>query len=148
MIKYKIQGKEYNLRGKKEILYHAQILHGGELDLEKLARRVAKQSALTEADCLSALRSFTEIVAETLTDGYIVDMGDFGRFRSSLIGKSVKKIEDFAPSHIKKVRVIFTPGKMIKNALAEVGVNLNTDMTALESLRKPKGKDSLEEQPS
>ena len=89
----------------------------GEVDIDELASEIAHATALTDGDVVSAIRSLVNRIIYHLTRGEIVRMETFGDFRVSLSSEGVENEEDFNVAHIRKVRVIYTPGDGIEAAI-------------------------------
>lgn len=103
--------------------------------------------SLIEFDCDNAITTLTELMTKHLNAGRTVVLGDFGRFRVSLNSKSVDKAEDWRTHHIKRAKVLYTPGKDIRLTMRMAGVEM-VEPCGDAGTCKPNGKDSLEEQPS
>lgn len=82
-----------------------------------IAKQIAVRSSLNEMDILSVIERFLQIVPETLTDGYTVDLGDFGAMGLIAKSKAAETADDFNVSYIEGVKVVFRPGKLFKHAL-------------------------------
>ena len=65
-------------------------------------------------DILSTLEGFLQIIPETLTDGYTVDLGSMGVLAKSL---PVDTAKDFHHSKIEGLKVVFRPGKLFMQSL-------------------------------
>jgi predicted histone-like DNA-binding protein len=58
-----------------------------------------------------------EVMVDALANGKIVRIGELGSLRISISGKGKKKAEEVNAKSISGARVIFTPGKEIKEML-------------------------------
>ena len=123
MITYKVQ-KTKNPKYPDDNYFHGVAVKTGELDFEKLAKRINSSTTVTAADCYAVLKSMKEHIIEALTEGQVVVLDDLGRFQVSLQGKcySAEDMADkeFSPSAmIKSHRIVFRPDVGLKRELAK-----------------------------
>ena len=127
MITYKVQ-KTRNPKNPEVDYFHGVAVKTGELDFEKLAKRINNSTTVTTADCYAVLKSMKDNIIEALIEGQVVALEDLGRFQVSLQGKcypqEVMKAEDFSPSaQIKSHRIIFRPEPKLKKDISK-GISL------------------------
>lgn len=91
--------------------FYAQLVTNGELTLRQLAKQIAARSTVSAADTLAVLESLLEVIPESLTDGKIVRLGDFGSFSLTASSEGVVEAKDLTSHQIKKLSVKFRPGK-------------------------------------
>ena len=60
--------------------FYAHLVSTGDLTLRQLAKQIAARSTVSAADTLAVLESLLEVIPESLADGKIVRLGDFGSF--------------------------------------------------------------------
>lgn len=60
------------------------------------------------------------IRALKLANGNIVELGDFGSFRLTIQTSGEKSAEAVNAGNIKNVKVVFMPGKLFKQSLAQI----------------------------
>ena len=118
MITYKVQ-KTRNPKNPDADYFHGVALKTGELNFEKLAKRINNSTTVTAADCYAVLKSMKDNIIEALTEGLVVVLDDLGRFQVSLQGKSYNAEtmadEEFKPSdYIKGHKIIFRPDPRLK----------------------------------
>ena len=123
MITYKVQ-KTKNPKFPDDNYFHGVAVKTGELDFEKLAKRINSSTTVTAADCYAVLKSMKEHIIEALTEGQVVVLDDLGRFQVSLQGKcySAEDMADkeFSPSAmIKSHRIVFRPDPGLKKEVAK-----------------------------
>ena len=123
MITYKIQ-KTRNPKNPDADYFHGVAVKTGELDFEKLAKRINNSTTVTQSDCYAVLKSMKEHIVEALTGGQVVVLDDLGRFQVSLRGKSYNAEtmadEEFVPSsYIKGHRIVFRPDPDLKKEVAK-----------------------------
>ena len=66
------------------------------------------------------LVALEDVIAESIQKGEIVRLMDIGTFRVGISTKGALKEEDFNDALIKKTRILFRPGSVLQNALAQV----------------------------
>ncbi len=103
-------------RGAQKFCF-ARAVNNGETTIEQLQKLIAKISAVSEGDVRSVLMTLTQLVALELGQGRIVSLGDLGRIRVGLRSKASDSKEGFRSQDIKRVRVVFVPGMLIREAL-------------------------------
>lgn len=95
----------------------------GEVSLKELSKDIAARCTVNSSDTLAVLDALIQQLTKELESGKIVRFGDFGAFQLSLSSEGVETAEKFNSSMIKKSRILFRPGKDLKNMLAVVAYN-------------------------
>lgn len=97
--------------------YYASSQSSGELTLAGLTKRIEKMSTVSGADIRAVVYAMVDVMKDSLSEGQIVRLGELGSLRVS-IGSDGKDTEkEVTSSCISSARVIFTPGKDIKDML-------------------------------
>jgi predicted histone-like DNA-binding protein len=73
-----------------------------------------------KADIRAVLYAMVDVMQDALANGQIVRVGELGSLRVSLSSEGKEKPEKVNAAAIKGARVVFTPGKDIKNMLANL----------------------------
>ena len=99
--------------------FHGVAVKTGELNFEKLAKRINNSTTITQADCYAVLKSMKDNIIEALIEGQVVALEDLGRFQVSLQGKcypaEVLSDAEFKPSEmIRGHKIIFRPDPRLK----------------------------------
>ena len=102
--------------GTKQFYASANI--NGEQTLEGLTRSIEKISTVNGADIRAVLYALVDVMTDSLSDGRAVRLGELGSLRVSLSSEGRTTKEEVNASAIKNARVIFGPGKGIKNMLS------------------------------
>ena len=97
--------------------FYAIVQNEGEVTIRDLAEQIARISTVSTIDTMAVLESLLQVLPDHLLNSRIVRLGDFGSFYITLSSDGVDSEGDFTSSHIKKVRVNFRPGKLIKNKM-------------------------------
>jgi predicted histone-like DNA-binding protein len=106
--------------GGGEKKFYASPKVEGVLDIDALSRRIEKISAISAGDISSVLITSVDVIVEELTLGRSVQFGKLGNFRISISSEGQATAEEVTANSIKKARVIFTPGKLIKEMLTRL----------------------------
>ena len=118
MINYRIVGRQKPGTQEPEYLkYYAQVVSPGMIDMEGLAKRISGKCTVTRADCLAVLAALQEEVIYALQSGMRVHLGDVGSFRMSCQCMGVPTPEEVGVKNIKKLKVLFHPNVVLKNAI-------------------------------
>ena len=70
-ITYKVT-KIRNPRNPDVDFFHGQAVKTGELNFEKLAKRINNSTTVTQSDCYAVLKSMKDHIIEALTEGQVV----------------------------------------------------------------------------
>ena len=121
MINYKVT-KCRNPKFPDANYFKGTVQKTGELNFEKLAKRINDSTTVTTADCYAVLKSMKQHIVEALYEGQVVVLEDIGRFQISLQGKcypeAVLSSEEFKPSEmIRGWKVIFRPEPKLKQEI-------------------------------
>ena len=100
--------------------YYAIVKSDGRVDTIGVAKSINSMSTVSNADSLAVLEAFLHVVPEKLSDGKIVELGDFGSFRVSVSSQGADVPEEVTARNITDTKVIFTPGKRFKQMLATI----------------------------
>ena len=107
-----------NEAGKKKT--YAVAKANGYCDMEKLCNLVSARSSISSADVKAVVDSLNWAMDLELKSGNIVQLGEFGNFRMSIRSKGADTEEEFNASHIKKARIIFSPGAGLRSTQANM----------------------------
>ncbi len=94
--------------------YYANPVHGQEMTLDGLTKAIERASTVSGADIRAVLYAMVEEAASGLEDGRIIRLGDLGSLRITLSSEGKDTPEEVTGTAIKKVGVIFTPGKKLQ----------------------------------
>lgn len=95
--------------------YHAQAQARCETTLEEMAAKIEERCTVTYADAVAVLTALEDRIIEALRNGEIVRLGKLGNLQVSVGCKSSLTKEEFKESLLRKPRVIFRPGKALRN---------------------------------
>ena len=78
-------------------------------EFDTVCKRIADRSSATAGDVKLVLDGLFNVVAESITNGEIVVLGDFGRFQGHISASGADTPEEFSTALIKKIRIQFKP---------------------------------------
>ena len=117
-VKYKvIQRGQPGVAGGGQKKYYASAQLSGELTLAGLTKRIEKISTVSGADIRAVVYAVVDVIKDSLAEGQIVRLGELGSFRVSLGSEGKDAEKDVNSGSVKSSRVIFTPGKDLKEML-------------------------------
>lgn len=100
-------------------LYYGQVRAQGMVDFNRLCETIAAHSTASKGDVMLVIDGLLFVLKQSLADGQIVQMGEFGNFRMSAGSVGTEKAEDFATTMFKKGKILFTPGSMLKDLVGK-----------------------------
>jgi len=100
--------------------YYPSIQSSGRMTLRQLSTRISQMCTVSSPDTMAVLESLLTIIPQELSEGNIVELGEFGNFWLRNTGEGVEEIEKVSASNVTKVMPRFNPGKEFKKALASV----------------------------
>lgn len=117
MLKYRLVQRK-NLKkdapeGSKVVA--AQLVSNGTVSFADICDEVAEQSSLTSGDLKNAIDRMVYVASKHLKNGQSVDLGDLGRMRIVIRSKTSESESGFDTSLMKTPKVLFTPGKKLRN---------------------------------
>ena len=104
-----------NLQGKEgEPELYPQIVTSGTKTMEDLMERASRHSGFSPAIVQGVVMFLEESLAEYLSEGYHVKLGDIGTFSASLTSRKVKDRDEIRSKSIRFNNVNFKAGKNLK----------------------------------
>ncbi|SMO62089.1 DNA-binding protein, histone-like, putative [Saccharicrinis carchari] len=103
--------------GGGEKKFYASAKMEGDLTLEGLTNRIEKISTVSGADIRAVLYAMVDVMVDSLGDGKNVRLGDLGSLRVGISSVGEATAAEVKASSVKSSKVIFTPGKKIKEML-------------------------------
>ena len=85
-----------------------------------LVADIADRSIISQPDVMAVLEGLFLIMHRYLEQGRVIRLGDLGSFKVTLQSQGVEKEEDAGPHMVKRARVRFTEGKVLKKAMRNV----------------------------
>ena len=100
--------------------YYPSIQSTGRVSIRQLAERASDMSSLSTSDMMAAIEILLTIIPDELTQGNIVELGDFGNFWLRFSAEGVEDIARVRGDQITTLLPRFNPGKRFKSVLATV----------------------------
>lgn len=119
-VQYVVVEKRNSFESDAQTKFYGLAKSSGETSIRKLAKRIAKISTVSSIDTMAVLEALLEVIPEELTEGNIVRLGDFGSFHAKIKSDGSETRDDFNSSLIQKTKIVFKPGKIVKNVLNDV----------------------------
>lgn len=115
-MKYKMIQRA-NPQDRTQIKWYAAPVNEGRVTQREIAADIVELSSLSRGDISNVIESLITIVPRYLMLGRSVNLGDLGTLRISFGSEGVDDKEQFVPSMIKGVKVVFTPSVQLKDAI-------------------------------
>jgi len=116
-VKYSISALKNPTRMEEPAKYYAKAQVREIIDIDRIASEIAHSTSLSEGDVYNVVRNIPRHVTTHLADGDLVDLGELGRFQLQLSSKGAYTREEFTFHNIKRARIQFRPGRLIKQVL-------------------------------
>lgn len=100
--------------------YYAQVKQSGDVSLREMCERIEQSCTVTKADVHAVLVAMEDVIVDALKGGEIIRLGDLGTLRVSLSSKGALSEKEYTSSLITKKRIIFRPGSILSEALANL----------------------------
>jgi predicted histone-like DNA-binding protein len=97
--------------------YYAAAIADGAVDLDRLAELISYQCTVTETDCYAVLLSLEHNIIGELGQGRIVKLGRLGNFQVGISSSGSETAAAVSSTSITKSRILFRPGKKLRNML-------------------------------
>ena len=124
-----------------EAKFYGNVKSSGDINIREMAERIQGSCTVTKADVYAVLVALEDVIAESIQKGEIVRLMDIGTFRVGISTKGALKEEEFSESLIKKTRILFRPGSVLQNALAQI------NFTKVKRVIEPEEDDDSGEEP-
>lgn len=118
-IKYSIAQLRNPQRPEEPKKFYAKAQARDTVDINRIAQEISYATALTDGDVLNVLRGLIHKVKEHLSDGDIVDLAEFGNFQYQVSSRAADTKEEFTAANIRKVKLQFRPGRMLRPQLGD-----------------------------
>ena len=100
--------------------WYPKLKSAGRVNVRRFAEEIEKRSTLTIGDIENCLKNFLDLIPVFLLLGHSVSLGDLGTLRLSVKSKGgAATLAEWEVGMIKGVKLIFTPGPILKARLRE-----------------------------
>lgn len=104
-----------NVEAGKEKLYYAQTKATRTCGFDELCDLIAESSTASSGDVKLVLDRMNKFTAKALERGEVVQFGELGNFQFLLGSKGSVTKEDFSTTLLKKARLCFRAGSLLRN---------------------------------
>lgn len=119
-MKYKLIQKANPLEPDVPRKWYASPVKAGTINNYQLSKDISKKSSLTRGAVMNVIENMVDEIPRYLTEGYSVNLSNFGTLRLSLSSEGVANPGEFEPGKIKTTRVVFTPSPELKKTLQQI----------------------------
>lgn len=98
--------------------YYVILVKQGETNLNELADLMGKGATMRRADVYAVLEGLIEELCLELSKGRSVKLGEFGSFTLAVNSEGVITEDEVTPSLIKRVKIVYRPGRKLRRMLA------------------------------
>lgn len=100
--------------------FYPSVVSSGKVGQRDVARRASEMSTVSMADTAAVIENFLSIIADEISRGNIVQLGEFGSFWVRIETEGAEVTGDVTANNIKGVLARFTPGKEFQEALDKI----------------------------
>jgi predicted histone-like DNA-binding protein len=111
----KVARKVLNGDEKGVIKYYAAAKTSGVSGVDKICKLISSRSTVSSADVKAVLDSLAWAMDLELSSGNVVKLGELGNFRLSISSLGMATKEEVNAGKIRKARIIFTPGAILRS---------------------------------
>lgn len=97
--------------------YYPSVVSSGRVTLRQLARQIAEISTVSSVDTMAVLEAMLTIIPREISNGNIVDLGDFGSFFLRTKSEGSDTPEGVTAANIVRTLPRFRPGKEFSQVL-------------------------------
>jgi len=97
--------------------YYPSVVTNGRVNERELASMIADNSTLTTVDVVAVIEALLQMIPRLLAEGYIVELGQLGSFRTRIRSTGEDSPELVTASNIIKIMPYFVAGKLFKKVL-------------------------------
>jgi predicted histone-like DNA-binding protein len=134
----KVARKVLNGDEKGAIKYYAVAKSTGVSGVDKICKLVSARASISSADVKAVFDSLAWVMEIELSSGNVVQLGELGNFRLSIInlmGTETKK--ELTGNKLKRTRIVFSPGAILR----EMRENISFEALEVETVVEVEEKD-------
>jgi len=90
------------------------------VEMRGVVNRVAEMSTISTPDTMAAVESLLKVIPGYISEGRIVDLGDFGSFWLRLKSSGSDTEDQVSAENVKNVLVLFRPGPEFERILDDI----------------------------
>lgn len=120
--RYVVRKRLVGIGQDKKEKYVAASYSVATIDFNKLCDQVTGQGMVPRGIVKAVLDGMIDALCTYTSIGATVQLGDFGSIRPGLNGKSQEEAKDVTADAVYRQKLIFVPGKRLKNMMKESGI--------------------------
>ena len=100
--------------------FYAQAQSSGVMGINEICDRLQRECTLTRADTMAVLIALEDVVADGISRGEIVRLGELCTLQLSVSGDGSETADAYKDTNIKKSKIMFRSGRTLRNAQANL----------------------------
>ena len=96
------------------------------IGVTEISKRIEKECTVTRADVMAVLTALEDVIADAISQGQVVRLGELGSFKLSISSKGVEDEKNVNGSLVTRERILFRPGSVILKALKSLSFSKYT----------------------
>ena len=104
--------------------FYMQPVSDGKVDKRMITDDLVLVSSLSRGDISSVIENLIDIMPKYLLMGKSVQLGELGTLRVSFLSEGADSMDELNPSMVRGQKIIFTPGKLLKELLPKLTFEL------------------------
>ena len=104
--------------------FYIQPVNDGKVDKRMITDDLVLVSSLSRGDITSVIENLIDIMPKYLLMGKSVQLGELGTLRVSFSSEGADTIDELNPSMVRGKKIIFVPGKLLKELLPKLTFEL------------------------
>lgn len=109
-------------------LYYLKEKTVGRFKYVSLIAEMVRNTSLTPYEAAAALDYLFASVTRLLSSGHTVKLGPLGYFKVVLHSEGVDTLEQVSTRQLKRIKLIFVPGKRLRQQIAEMTIEQHPDL--------------------
>ncbi len=116
-VKYSLAFLRNPLKQDEMARYYAKAQSSGNLSIEKICKIISHSGTAIRGDILAVSDGLIHEMIEGLSEGMVVELGDFGHFQVQVSSNGADTKKEFNSGNIRKGKIQFRPGPLLKEML-------------------------------
>ena len=104
--------------------FYMQPVSDGRVDKRMITDDLVLVSSLSRGDISSVIENLIDIMPKYLLMGKSVQLGELGTLRVSFSSEGANSMDELNPSMVRGQKILFTPGKLLKELLPKLTFEL------------------------
>ncbi len=129
-LEFLIKYTKCNLNGSNgKTVYYAEPKSSHYVLPDRVIRRIVGATSMATGDVRNALISLAEVLADELSQGHTVDLGDLGTFRLEVRSRLEQSAEDVTVEDtLKEPRIVYYPKHWLRKKAKKVKMSIDHSM--------------------